>query len=167
MNNIETLESRRLLTTSFNPTTGLAVTVQEASDLMPPIVAGPEHGDLTSCTVFHDVQTSTGQGAAGNALMRTRRFAWQNGLRVSGNYEKYVELDREYPIWFVNASHPLAFRARTFSFPIVGSFPGLVFVQLGSLVDPAGITPKLEMFVKRRLPWVTPLDLPQFEAMPS
>jgi hypothetical protein len=49
----------------------------------------------------------------------------------------------------------------------LGSFPGLVFVQLGSLDDPAGITPKLEMFVKRRLPWVTPLDLPQFEAMPS
>ncbi|HWO11771.1 MAG TPA: aminopeptidase [Polyangiaceae bacterium] len=56
-----------------------------------------------------------------------RHFAWQNGLRVSGNYEKYVELEREYPIWFVNASHPLAFRARTFSFPIVGSFPGLAW----------------------------------------
>src|SRR5262245_51568574 len=39
----------------------------------------------------------------------------------------------------------------------LGSFPGLVFVQLGSLTDPTGITPKLEMFVKRRLPWVTPL----------
>ncbi len=49
----------------------------------------------------------------------------------------------------------------------LGSFPGLVFVQLGSLEDPSGITPKLEMFVKRRLPWVTPLDMPQFEAMPS
>jgi predicted aminopeptidase len=46
---------------------------------------------------------------------------------VSGNYEQYVELDREYPIWFVNASHPLAFRARVFSFPIVGSFPGLAW----------------------------------------
>jgi predicted aminopeptidase len=56
-----------------------------------------------------------------------RRFAWQNGLNVSGNYEKYVELDRDYPIWFVNASHPLAFRARIFSFPIVGSFPGLAW----------------------------------------
>jgi predicted aminopeptidase len=56
-----------------------------------------------------------------------RRFAWRNGLNVSGNYEKYVELDREYPVWFVNASHPLAFRARIFSFPIVGSFPGLAW----------------------------------------
>ena len=49
----------------------------------------------------------------------------------------------------------------------LGSFPGLVFVQLGALEDPSGITPKLEMFVKRRLPWAKPLDMPQFEAMPS
>ena len=47
------------------------------------------------------------------------------------------------------------------------SFPGAVFVQLGSLDDPKGITPKLEMYVKRRLPWVTPLDMPQYEAMPT
>jgi predicted aminopeptidase len=56
-----------------------------------------------------------------------RRFAWQNGLDVAGNYRKYVELDRDYPIWFVNASAPLAFRAKVFSFPIVGSFPGLAW----------------------------------------
>ena len=49
----------------------------------------------------------------------------------------------------------------------LGSFPGTVFVQLGSLTDPTGIEPTLEMFVKRRLPWVSPLNLPQFEAMPS
>jgi hypothetical protein len=49
----------------------------------------------------------------------------------------------------------------------LGSFPGTIFVQLGSLDDPGDIRPKLEMFVKRRLLWVTPLDLPQFEAMPS
>ena len=49
----------------------------------------------------------------------------------------------------------------------LGSFRGLVFVQLGSLDDPGAIRPKLEMFVKRRLLWVTPLDLPQYEAMPS
>lgn len=56
-----------------------------------------------------------------------RRFAWQNGLAVSGNYEDYVALDRDYPVWFVNASHPLAFRAKVFNFPIVGSFPGLAW----------------------------------------
>ena len=46
-------------------------------------------------------------------------------------------------------------------------FPGTVFVQLGSPDHPGDIQPKLEMFVKRRLTWVTSLDLPQFEAMPS
>lgn len=47
------------------------------------------------------------------------------------------------------------------------SFPGLVFVQLGSLDHPQLITPKLEMFVKRRLPWVQPLGLPEFSEMPG
>jgi hypothetical protein len=47
------------------------------------------------------------------------------------------------------------------------TFPGTVFVQLGSLDDPTGFAPKLEMFVKRRLPWVKPLDLPQFDGMPG
>jgi len=47
------------------------------------------------------------------------------------------------------------------------SFPGLVFVMLGSLDRPELIEPKLEMFTKRRLKWVKPLDLPQFESMPN
>src|SRR5262249_15699931 len=55
---------------------------------------------------------------------------------------------------------------RVFPNPLEG-FPGLVFVTLGSLDDPAGIQPTLEMFIKRRLPWAKPLDLPQFENMPS
>ena len=42
-----------------------------------------------------------------------------------------------------------------------------MFVQLASLDDPGPIAPKLELFVKRRLPWVTPLDLPQYQAMPT
>jgi len=47
------------------------------------------------------------------------------------------------------------------------SFPGLVFVQLGSLDRPDLIAPKLEMYTKRRLVWVKPLDLPQFTDMPN
>jgi hypothetical protein len=46
------------------------------------------------------------------------------------------------------------------------SFPGLVFVMLGSLDRPELIEPKLEMFTKRRLKWAKPLDLPQFDSMP-
>ena len=45
------------------------------------------------------------------------------------------------------------------------SFP--VFVMLGSLDRPESIEPKLEMFTKRRLKWAKPLDLPQFDSMPS
>jgi len=56
--------------------------------------------------------------------------------------------------------------ARVFSSNLE-SFPGAVFVQLGSLDHPEMIAPKLEMFVKRRLAWNKPLDLPQFEGMPG
>src|SRR5215469_3490278 len=41
------------------------------------------------------------------------------------------------------------------------SFPGRVFVQLGSLDRTELIEPKLEMFTRRRLKWARPLDLPK------
>jgi hypothetical protein len=56
--------------------------------------------------------------------------------------------------------------ARVFSSNLE-SFPGLVFVTLGSLDDRSGIAPGLEMFVKRRLDWAQPMDLPQFPGMPA
>ena len=43
----------------------------------------------------------------------------------------------------------------------------MILVTLGSLDNPEGIAPALEMFTKRRLKWAKPLDLPQFENMPS
>jgi len=46
------------------------------------------------------------------------------------------------------------------------AFPATIFVQLGSLDRPELIAPKLEMFTKRRLGWVSPMDMPQFESMP-
>jgi hypothetical protein len=46
------------------------------------------------------------------------------------------------------------------------SFPGLVFVTLGSLDRPDLIEPKLEMFTKRQMKWAKPLSLPQFDSMP-
>jgi hypothetical protein len=47
------------------------------------------------------------------------------------------------------------------------SFPGTVFVMLGSLDRPDLIAPKVEMFTKRRLPWMKPLELPQVPSMPG
>jgi hypothetical protein len=55
--------------------------------------------------------------------------------------------------------------ARIFSDRLEG-FPGMVFVQLGALDRPDQIKPMLEMFTRRRLNWVKPLDLPQFTDMP-
>ena len=46
------------------------------------------------------------------------------------------------------------------------TFPATVFVQIGSLDHPELIAPKLEMFVARRLGWVKPMDMPQFDWMP-
>jgi hypothetical protein len=43
----------------------------------------------------------------------------------------------------------------------------MIFVGIGSPDNPQGIEPMLEMFTKRRLEWAKPLDLPQFESMPS
>jgi hypothetical protein len=47
------------------------------------------------------------------------------------------------------------------------SFPGAIFVTVGSLDNAAGIEPILEMFTKRRLKWAAPLPLPQFDNMPT
>jgi len=46
------------------------------------------------------------------------------------------------------------------------SFPGTIFVTLGSLDRPELVKPMLEMFTKRRLKWEKPLDVPQFSSMP-
>jgi hypothetical protein len=56
--------------------------------------------------------------------------------------------------------------ARVFSSNLEG-FPGLVFVTIGSLDNPDGIEPVLEMFTKRRLKWLKHLDVPQFSSMPG
>jgi hypothetical protein len=39
--------------------------------------------------------------------------------------------------------------------------------MMGSLDNPLGIKPVLEMFTKRRLDWAKALDVPQFTDMPT
>jgi hypothetical protein len=56
--------------------------------------------------------------------------------------------------------------ARVFSTNLE-SFPGLVFVTIGSLDNPERFAPMVEMFTRRRLEWAKSLDLPQFENMPG
>lgn len=47
------------------------------------------------------------------------------------------------------------------------AFPGMVFVAIGALDRPELVAPKLEMFTKRRLAWAKPLEMPQFDGMPT
>src|SRR5262249_30459764 len=49
----------------------------------------------------------------------------------------------------------------------LGGFPGAVFVMLGSLDRSDLIKPTAEIFTKRRLKWVKPLDIPQYSGMPG
>ncbi len=58
-------------------------------------------------------------------VLSVKAYGDLHGLDMHANYETYVELERPYVVWFVNASHPLAFLPLTFGFPIVGGFPGL------------------------------------------
>ncbi len=58
-------------------------------------------------------------------VQRIKTFGERFGLNMHENYREFVQLDRQYVVWFVNASAPLAFEPKTFWFPVVGSFPGL------------------------------------------
>jgi hypothetical protein len=49
----------------------------------------------------------------------------------------------------------------------VEAFPGMIFIMMGSLDNPEGIAPTLEMYTKRRLKWTKHLDVPQYESMPA
>jgi predicted aminopeptidase len=53
---------------------------------------------------------------------RIKAFAEANGLAHTHSYTRYVWLPRPAVVWVVTACDPLAFRPKTWSFPIVGSF---------------------------------------------
>jgi len=75
--------------------------------------------------VIDDPATPRDRAALLAEVPRIKRWGQLHGLRISGNYEQYVERRGDYVVWFVNASDPLAFVPKTFWFPVVGSFPGL------------------------------------------
>jgi predicted aminopeptidase len=52
-------------------------------------------------------------------------FAKKQGLKVTRNYRKFVQLDRDYAVYFVGAADPLSFTPRMWCFPIAGCFAGL------------------------------------------
>ncbi len=54
-------------------------------------------------------------------VARIKAFGERHGLRRTNNYERYVWLDRPAVVWVVSACNPVAFRPKTWKFPIVGS----------------------------------------------
>jgi predicted aminopeptidase len=53
---------------------------------------------------------------------RIKAFAEANGLVHTKSYTRYVWLPRSAVVWVVTACDPIAFKPKTWSFPIVGSF---------------------------------------------
>ena len=58
-------------------------------------------------------------------IAELKKFGEAHGLRATPNYTAYVRLDRPSVAWNVSACAPLAFRPKTWSFPVAGSFTSL------------------------------------------
>jgi predicted aminopeptidase len=56
-----------------------------------------------------------------------KKFGEKHSLKPTGNYHRFVQLDRSVVVWVVTASDPLRFRSKTWSFPIAGRVPYLGF----------------------------------------
>lgn len=54
-----------------------------------------------------------------------KKYGESRGLKATPNYTEYVQLNRPAAVWVVSASEALRFESKTWSFPIVGSFPYL------------------------------------------
>lgn len=52
---------------------------------------------------------------------RIKAFGERHGLARTKNYERYLYVGHEAVVWVVSACHPLRFRPKTWSFPVVGS----------------------------------------------
>lgn len=50
-----------------------------------------------------------------------KAFGEKKGLKRTKNYERYIWLGRPAVVWVVSACNPVAFRPKTWKFPIVGS----------------------------------------------
>lgn len=60
-----------------------------------------------------------------------KRFGEEHGLTPTKSYEAFSDLKRSSAVWVVSASAPLAFKSKTWWFPIVGRVPYLGFFNKG------------------------------------
>lgn len=82
-----------------------------------------------------DPTTSAEVRARLTQLEHIKKYGVRQGLLMHKNYRDYIQLDQPYVVWFVNGSHPLAFLPLTFTFPIVGSFPGISWFDEQRAID--------------------------------
>jgi predicted aminopeptidase len=61
------------------------------------------------------------------AVSEVKRFGRANGLAPTRNYTRYADLHRGAAVWVVQGSAPLAFEARRWRLPLVGTIPYLGF----------------------------------------
>lgn len=60
-----------------------------------------------------------------------KSFGEESGLKPTKNYTEYVKLDRPAAVFVVSACERLRFKAKEWSFPVVGSFPYLGWYDIG------------------------------------
>lgn len=80
--------------------------------------------------VLKDERTSPRVRALLAEVGLIKGYGESQGLRATPNYREYVQLDRPAVVWVVTASDPLRFKAKEWSFPLVGSFPYLGWFDL-------------------------------------
>lgn len=75
--------------------------------------------------VIADLQTPPRIKTLLTEMPRIKRYAVTHYLTPTQNYQDYVAWDKPMVTWLVTASRPLAFKVKTWRFPLVGSFPYL------------------------------------------
>jgi predicted aminopeptidase len=110
----------------------LVAAVATAGCLMPRYLAQAGHGHvdlLRRAVPLEDAIADPDLPLAVRELLAEvpgiKQWAREAGLSVTDNYDRYVDLDRDYAVYFVGAAPRLSLRPRRWCFPIVGCFTGL------------------------------------------
>jgi hypothetical protein len=108
------------------------------------------------CCHCRDCQRQTGSAFVLNALIETDRVALLSG--ETAPYLMPTDSGRPHTV----------FRCRACGTAVWSEYGGvkaLRFVRVGTLDDPAALTPDVHIYVRSKLPWVTlPAGVPAFEA---
>lgn len=65
-------------------------------------------------------------------VQEAKKFATSLGLKATGSYQSFVQLDSPCLLWAISAANPILLEEKTWKFPIVGEVPYLGFFQEAS-----------------------------------